>query len=160
MPSRFLEEYGAGEEQREQLIKRIVIWGGGAIVIALGLYFSFRDWREEQIIKQFFSLLDQKNYQQAYAMWGCTQDHPCKYYSPEKFNEDWGPSSAFAGVANPPIAHTDNCGGGVVFDVENPKAQPLGLFVDSTTKLIGFAPEARCGGKHFQFWEFLKSRFS
>lgn len=157
--SRFLEEYGAGEEQRERLLKRIVIWGVAAIVVALGLYFTFRDWRQEQVVKQFFSLLDEKNYQQAYAMWGCTQDHPCKYYSPEKFNEDWGPSSAFAGVAAPKIEHIDNCGGGVVFDVENPKTDPLGLFVDSSTNLIGFAPGPRCPGRHFQLWEFLKSRF-
>ncbi len=47
----------------------------------------------------------------------------------------------------------------MVFDVENPKTDPLGLFVDSSTKLIGFAPGPRCPGRHFQFWEFLKSRF-
>jgi hypothetical protein len=158
--SRFLEEYGAGEEQRERLIKRIVIWGLALSVVGSTLYFTFRDWREEQLIKQFFSLLEQKNYQQAYAMWGCTQDTPCKYYSPEKFNEDWGPSSPFSGVAHPKIDHIDNCGGGVVFDVENPKTDPLGLFVDTATKQIGFAPGPRCPGRHFQLWEFLKSRFN
>ena len=155
----YLDAYGAGDEQRERRIKRIVIWALAAIVAATALYFTFNTWRQEQVVKQFFSLLEQKNYQAAYALWGCTQDHPCKYYAPEKFTEDWGPSSPFADVAAIKIEHEDNCGSGVVFDVENPKTDPLGLFVDSSTKLIGFAPGPRCPGRHFQLWEFLKSRF-
>src|SRR5258707_10827133 len=92
----YLDAYGVADQRRERLIKRIVIWGGVAVVVAVILYFSFRNFRQEQVIKQFFSLLEQKRYQEAYAMWGCTPDHPCKYYAPEKFTEDWGPSSPYA----------------------------------------------------------------
>jgi hypothetical protein len=157
--SGYLDAYGVADERRERLIKRIVIWGGSALILALALYFWFRNWKQEQTIKEFFALLQQKNYQQAYAMWGCTSDHPCKYYSPEKFLEDWGPSSQYANPAAIRIEHEDSCGNGVVFDLEVPRAEPQGLFIDKDTNTVSFAPEARCPGKHLQLWEFLKARF-
>ena len=147
--------YGVADERRGRWIRRIVIWSGLAIIVGLGLYFWFRNFRQEQTLKQFFSLLQQKRYQEAYAMMGCTQDHPCKYYSPEKFVEDFGPSSAFANPAAVKIQHEDNCGNGVVFDT----GQPEGLFIDKETDTVSFAPGPRCPGRHLQLWEFLKSRF-
>ena len=155
----YLDAYGVADQRRERLIKRIVIWGGAAVVVAVILYFSFRNFRQEQVIKQFFSLLEQKRYQEAYAMWGCTPDHPCKYYAPEKFTEDWGPSSPYANPSAIKIAHEDTCGNGVVFDIEAPGQKPQGLFIDKDTNTVSYAPEARCPGKHLQLWEFFKSRF-
>ena len=43
-------------------------------------------------MKQFLDDLQHKDYQSAYALWGCTQQRPCDYTA-DKFNEDWGPSS-------------------------------------------------------------------
>jgi len=147
--------YGVADERRGKLIKRIVIGGVAAVAVGLILYFSFRNWRQEQTVKQFLMLLQQKKYQEAYEMMGCTAEHPCKYYSPAKFMEDFGPSSPMANPAAIKIAHEDTCGNGVVFDI----GQPTGIFVDKETNTVGFAPEARCPGKHLQLWEFLKSRF-
>jgi hypothetical protein len=151
--------YGVAEARRGKLIKRIVVWGGFAVVVGVVLYFWFHNWKQEQTVKQFFSLLEQKKYQEAYAMWGCTADHPCKYYGPEKFIEDWGASSPYANVPSVKIEHEDTCGNGVVFDIEVPNHDPQGLFVDKETNTVSFAPEARCPGRHLQLWEFLKSRF-
>lgn len=150
--------YGAAEERRSRTVKRIVIWGLAVLVVAGGLFMWFRDWRQEQTVKQFFALLDQKKYQDAYAMWGCTPDHPCKYYSPEAFNEDWGPSSPFAHVAAIKILHEDNCSGGVVFNLENPQDKQVGLFVNQDN-VLGFAAGPRCPGAHLQIFEFFRSRF-
>lgn len=150
--------YGVADERRSRLIKRVAIWGSVALVVAVVLFLWFRNYRQEQQVKQFFSLLQQKKYQDAYAMWGCTQDHPCKYYSPDAFNEDWGPSSPFADVAAIHIEHEDNCGSGVVFDLESPKANPTGLYVDKNTDQLSFAPGPRCPGRHLHILEFLKSR--
>ncbi len=155
----YLEAYGAGEEQRERLIKRILLWGGGALLVALTLFFLFRNWSEERVVKHFFALLRQKDYQQAYALFGCTPDHPCKYYSPEQFTSEWGPGSPYADVSSIKIEHEDSCGNGVVFDVESPHAEPIGLFVDRATHTLSYAQAPRCPGRHLMLWEFLKAHF-
>jgi hypothetical protein len=156
----YLDGYGVTDERRERLVKRIVIWGLAVVVVAVGAYFWFRNYRQEQVVKEFLSLLEQKKYQEAYAMLGCTQEHPCKYYSPDKFNEDWGPSSPYANPSSIKLGHEDNCGNGVVFEIVEPKTDPpRGLFVDKETNTIGFAPASRCPGRHLQIWEFLRSRF-
>src|SRR5215467_7467826 len=113
----YLDGYGVADQRRERLIKRAVVWGAAAVVLGGGLFFWFHNWRQEQVVKQFLGLLEQKRYQEAYAMWGCTPDHPCKYYSPEKFLEDWGAASPNAHPSAIKIAHEDTCGNGVVFDI-------------------------------------------
>jgi hypothetical protein len=155
----YLDSYGVVEERRGRAIKRVVLWGAVVVLVVGGLYFGFRNWRQEQVVKHFFALLQEKKYQEAYALWGCTQEQPCKYWGPEKFNEEWGPSSPYADVSTIKVVHEDSCGNGVVFDIESPKMQPQGLFVENSSNTLSYAPEARCPGKHFQIWEFLKSRF-
>lgn len=149
--------YGVAEERRSKLVKQILLWGVITLVVATVLYFWLRNYRQEQTVKQFFSLLKEQKYQDAYAMWGCTQDHPCKYYSPSAFNDDWGPASPFADVSAIKIEHEDNCGSGVVFDLESPKAQPTGLFVAKGTETLSFAPGPRCPGPHLHVLDFIKS---
>jgi len=155
----YLEGYGAGEEQRERRTKRLVLWGLAALIVLTVAYFTFRNWRQEQVVKQFLSLLQQKKYQEAYAMWGCTAEHPCKYYSPEQFTSEWGPSSPYADVSAIKIEHEDTCGNGVVFDVEAPKTEGVGLFVNRESNTVGYAQAPRCPGRHLQLWDFIKSHF-
>lgn len=156
----YLDTYGVAEGRRDYYVKRIVIAGLSIVIVATGLYFWFRNYRQEQVVKHFFSLLREKNYQEAYALWGCTQDNPCKYWGPDKFNEEWGPASPYADVSSIKIIHEDTCANGVVFDIENPKMQPQGLFVNEVTNMLSYYPSARCPGKHLQLWEFIKQRFS
>lgn len=155
----FLDSYGVADERRDRRVKLLVLWGLGAVIVAGALYFTFRNWRQERAMEHFFTLLKQQDYQGAYKLWGCTQDTPCKYYPPEKFTQDWGPSSPFANPAAAKIAHIDACGGGVVFDLEAPNTDPVGLWVERDTNVISFAPWPRCPGRHLQVWEFLKSHF-
>ena len=156
----YLEGYGAGEERRGQIIKRSLIYGISAIVVVSIAYFWFRNYSQEQVVKHFFQLLQDRNYQQAYALWGCTQDHPCKYWGPDKFTEEWGPSSPYANVSAIKVVHEDNCGNGVVFELDSPGSPPTGLFVNKATNELSYFNTARCPGPHLQLWEFLKSRFS
>ena len=151
--------YGVAEERRARLIKRVALWGSLAVIAGLVLYFWFRNWRQEQTVKQFFSLLEQKKYQDAYAMWGCTPQTPCPYYSPERFTEDWGPSGIYKNPERMAIENVDACDTGVVFDVSYPGSDDQGLWVERKTKFISYAPWARCPGPHLQLVEFLKSRF-
>src|SRR6266446_7956464 len=125
----YLDAYGVEDERRSRLVKRIVLWGLAIIVVASALYFTFRNWRQEQVVKQFFALLQQKDYQGAYKLWGCTPDTPCKYYPPEKFTEDWGPSGTYADIAAAHVENVDYCDAGVVFTLAFPKMDPIGLYV-------------------------------
>jgi hypothetical protein len=154
--------YGVNEARRSRRIKLIAVWSVSILIVASVLYFTFRNWRQEQVVKQFLSLLKQQNYQEAYKLWGCTQETPCKYYPPDRFNEDWGPSGQYKDAGSAKIDNEDVCGSGVIFTLDIPKIEPFGLWVERSTNIVGFAPNgwARCPGAHFHFWEFLKSRFS
>jgi|SRR5579864_3825638 len=156
----YLEAYGAGEERRARIVKRSLIYTISTLIVLTVLYLWFRNYSQERVVKHFFSLLQEKRYQEAYALWGCTQDHPCKYWGPEKFNEEWGPSSPYSNVPAIKVTHEDSCGNGVVFDIESPKNPPEGLFVDKESNTLSYAPQARCPGPHWQIWEYIKSRFS
>jgi hypothetical protein len=153
--------YGVTEARRTRRIKLIAIWSISIVVVAGILFLTFRNWRQEQVVKQFISLLKQGNYQDAYKLWGCTQETPCKYYPPEKFNEDWGPAGQYKDAGNAKIENVDVCGSGVIFTMDVPKLDPFGLWVESSNNVLGFAPNgwARCPGRHLQIWENLKSLF-
>lgn len=161
--SGFLDStYGVSDARRERRIKRIVLWSFAIAAVATILFFTFRSWRQEQVVKQFLSLLREKKYQDAYKLWGCTQETPCKYYPPEKFNEDWGPSGQYKDAGDAKIPNEDVCGSGVIFTIAIPKIEPFGLWVERSTNILGYPPPGwvRCPGAHLQVWEFLKSRFS
>jgi hypothetical protein len=153
--------YGVTEARRARRIKVIAVWSIGILVVAGVVFFTFRNWRQERAVKQFLSLLKQGNYQDAYKLWGCTQETPCKYYPPEKFNEDWGPAGQYKDAGNATIGNEDVCGSGVIFTLDVPKIEPFGLWVESSTNIVGFAPNgwARCPGAHLHVVEYLKSLF-
>ena len=156
----YLDAYGAGDERRELLRKGVVLWGLAVAAASTVLYFTARTWRQERVVKQFVALLQQKEYQDAYKLWGCTPETPCKYYPPERFTADWGPSGTYADMAAARIENIDYCDTGVVFSVTFPKTETIGLWVERDTNIISFAPWVRCPGRHLHVWEFLKSRFS
>jgi len=159
--SGFLDSnYGVDDARRERRTKTIVLGILLSLLAAVVLYFSVRNRGEEQALHKFLQQLNSKDYQGAYTTWGCTQDTPCKGYSPERFNEDWGPSGMYKNIAEAKIQNEDVCGNQVVFTIAIPNTEPFGLMVDSGSKTIGFAPWVRCPGRHWQVWEFLKSRFS
>jgi hypothetical protein len=161
MPGFLDATYGVDDARRERRIKIIALSTVSVLIVGTVLFFTFRTWRQEQVVKQFISLMKQQQYQEAYKLWGCTQETPCKYYPPEKFNEDWGPSGEFKDAGDAKILNADVCGTGVLFAIAIPKKDPLGLWVETKNNVLGFAPpgQTRCG-KHLQLWEFLKSKFS
>lgn len=153
----FDSNYGVNEARRERRTKRIVLWGLAAIILATVLYFTFRTWREERAMKQFITDLKEQKYHDAYQLWGAN-----KYYPPERFIEDWGPSGEYKDAGNAKIDNIDVCGSGVIFTIDIPKKEPFGLWVERSNDVIGFAPNGwvRCPGPHLQIWQFIKSHFS
>lgn len=155
----YLDEYGVADARREHNVKRIAIGLAILVLVGLGVFFFFRNRAEERVMNGFLAALRDKRYQEAYAMWGCTPQTPCPYYSPERFTDDWGPSGNYKNPEGMKIENVDACDTGVVFDVSYPGADDQGLWVERKTKFISYAPWPRCPGPHLQIVEFLKSRF-
>ena len=151
----FLDEYGVADARRERLVKRIIIFGGSAILLAVLGYYTFRTYGQERIVSRFLGDLKTQQYQDAYKMW-CPEN--CKYYPPEEFLKDWGPSGQYARTSDWKVEHVDYCDGGVVFDLNLP--DDVGLWVNRSTNVISFNPTPRCPGRHLQIGAFLKSLFS
>jgi hypothetical protein len=157
----YLEDYGAGEEKRGKLIRRVLIGVVTVLVLGAVSYFSLRNYSENSAIQKFIAALQQKDYKQAYAMWGCTEAKPCRDYSFEKFMEDWGPKSPMADAAKARIEHPQlnpgplgwirnvlgiqySCNDGVIYHVTVGNGSPVLLYVLRSDKTIGFAPWTVC----------------
>ena len=65
----YLDQYGAGEERREKIIKTLVISLVALVVLGGIGFFVFHNYRQERQVKRFFELLQAHDYQGAYALW-------------------------------------------------------------------------------------------
>lgn len=160
--SGFLDAYedeAEREHRRNRLLTRAILGVLLVAAIASIAYYSLRTRSQEQVLHQFFDDLQHQRYQEAYRLWGCTQETPCKYYPPDKFTEDWGPASRYSHASAFKIEHVDYCGDGVVFNVSYPNSDDLGLWVERSKDVISFAPWPRCPGRHLQIRQFLDSLF-
>jgi len=160
----YLDSYAAIEERKarnRERFKRGAIVTACVVVAALFLYFIFKNRHQEQQVKIFLQHLQNHQYQDAYHMWGCSDQAPCRDYALPKFMEDWGPNSPHADVANARIALSQSCGNSAFIRLEYPKAEPVALMVDKNTGVISFAPSdwTECPGRHWHFWEFIKGLF-
>jgi hypothetical protein len=141
----YLDQYGAGEDKRENFIRNTIITAVLAIVVlALGVYL-FRTFPETRTAKHFLNQLRDHNYTAAYTSWGCAS--PCPGYAYDKFLEDWGPKSE--GASNPilKIADTESCGNGVMVTVKVSPSREEKLFVEKGSKSLSFSPVPTCPGK-------------
>ena len=140
----YLANYGAGEEQREKLIRRLIV-GAVVVVIAGGiLYFFLKNFRQEQQVRNFFELLAKQDYKAAYALWGCTDDKPCRDYNFQNFMDDWGPKSPHGNVSLFHIRKSRSCGSGVILTVDYGKEEPIKLWIQRADLTIGFSPWPGC----------------
>jgi hypothetical protein len=163
MPS-YLDSYAAIEERKarnRERLKRGAIATVCVVVVALFLYFIFKNRHQEQQVKIFLQHLQSRQYQEAYSMWGCTGQTPCRDYAFPKFMEDWGPNSPHANAAKARMALSQSCGNSAFIRLEYPQAEAVALMVDKNTEVISFAPSdwIECPGPHWHFWEFIKGLF-
>jgi hypothetical protein len=144
----YLDHYGAGEERREKRIKRLVLTAVAVVVAAGVLFLIFKNYRQERQVKRFFGLLAHRDYQAAYALWGCTAPNPCRDYQFTAFMQDWGPQSEHADPQAFHIAKTRSCGSGVIVTVasnkDSNKNQEDKLWVQRDDLTIGFSPLPGC----------------
>jgi hypothetical protein len=140
----YLDHYGAGEERRERLVKRVVLTTLAVVIAAGVLFLIFKNYRQEHVVNRFYDLLAHKDYRSAYALWGCTAAAPCPNYPMNAFMQDWGPQSEHANPASFHISKTRSCGSGVIVTVDSNKQQEDKLWVQRNDLTIGFSPLPGC----------------
>ena len=159
----YLDHYGAGEERREKRIK-LILWSAGVAVVLLFLWFFLYVWDkteivraqpvarlaqvlrnhgEESRVRNFFDLLHRQDYKAAYALWNCTDAHPCREYPLPEFMKDWGPGSP-RNAAQYTIPKSRSCGSGVIITVDFGHNQEDVLWVQRSDRTIGFSPFPSC----------------
>ncbi len=140
----YLDQYGAGEERREKIIKWLVAGALAAAIAGGVLYFLFKNYRQERQVRRFFELMAQQDYKAAYALWGCTDEQPCRDYQFPEFMKDWGPQSERADAKSYHITKSRSCGSGVIITVDSGKNQQEKLWVQRGDLTIGFSPLPGC----------------
>jgi hypothetical protein len=141
----YLDQYGAGEERREKIVKIIVVSVLAIIVLGGIAFLVFKNYRQERQVKRFFQFLERHEYQQAYMLWGCTDSKPCRDYPFSEFMKDWVPSSSRAEVDPYRIAKSRACGSGVIVTADFGKSQQeKKLWVQRDDLVIGFSPWPGC----------------
>lgn len=138
----YLDHYGEGDARREKIVKYTVLTL--AVVLAVGgfLYFWFKNYRQEKQVERFFELLAAKDYAAAYALWGCTEQTPCRDYPMRAFMEDWG-----TGDRDPKsfrVVKSRSCGSGVILTVETGKPEPEKLWVERGSLILSYSPWPDC----------------
>ena len=132
------------ERRRKQIIALIIVF---AVLIGL-LAWLYRNWPEERVVNKFFTALEQKDYERAYAIWMNDPDwkqHPQKYekYPFKEFYVDWGPGGEWGvinkyeieGSVSPPH------GSGVIVVVRvNDRAEKARIWVERSDKTLTFSP--------------------
>jgi len=141
--SGFLETYGVKEARREAILKRIALAVVLALVVGSVLYFQFRDYREKKQVQTFLELLEKGDYKAAYALWGCTEENPCRDYSFEKFMQDWGPESGHSSVKKVEIARTRSCEEGIIQTLRFGDEE-VWLYVDRQDHTLAYSPWPIC----------------
>ncbi len=138
----YLDQYGAGEEKRENIIKFSVIGLVLAVVLGFLGYYVFKNHSEEVKVRAFLEVLRKKDYTGAYGLWGCTQATPCANYSYDKFMEDWGPKAS--GDDSPRLADSQSCNAGVILTVDVSATKQERLWVEKQGGGLGFSPFEVC----------------
>jgi hypothetical protein len=139
----YLDQYGAGEERRIKIIKILVISVVTLVVVGGIALFIFHNYRQEQQVKRFFSLLERQDYQSAYQLWVRT-DADRSGYPLTSFMQDWGPQSDHKSVNDFHISRSRSCGSGVILTVDFPGSKQEKLWVQRDDLTIGFSPLPGC----------------
>jgi hypothetical protein len=143
----YLDQYGAGEEKRENIIKYSVFALLFLLVFGSLGYYLFKNRAQEREVKTFLDTLRRKDYATAYKLWGCGDPKPCSGYSYEKFLEDWGPAGPASNAAVLRITDSESCNAGVILTVEvNPSTQER-IWVEKNSPVLGFSPFEACPNK-------------
>ena len=143
----YLDQYGAGDERRNALIKRVIYVIVGLIVFVALPWYLFKNHSYEGRVRSFFDLLRKHDYPTAYRTWGCGEPKTCDGYPYNRFLEDWGEKGADPAALR--ILDSESCGSGVMLTVRASRDRQDTLWVEKSTGIISFAPQPVCPNKSF-----------
>jgi hypothetical protein len=153
----YLQNYGAGEEQRNRKIKWLVISFIAVLLISWFSYLFVHNFFEVRTAKHFLAEVNAGRYQQAYHDWGCTDATPCPNYGFNRFLEDWGPNSK----VTPPwkVTSVDGCTAFVTVNVGAKGSDVQSIGVERGSKTLMYAPGPECNEKQWRWKAFFKRIF-
>lgn len=131
--------------KRNRIITAICI-----VVLLAILAWWFRFWSYEHKTSQFFSALQEQNYEKAYGLWMSDpnwKQHPEKYkkYPFGEFYLDWGPSGDWGLVKTFKVdaaINPDSRSSGVVVVVTvNGRAEQACVWVEKNDKTMSYPPQ-------------------
>ncbi|MBL8231638.1 MAG: hypothetical protein JNL98_24285 [Bryobacterales bacterium] len=159
--SSYLEGYGTADAKREKRTKRLVISAVSVLLLAVVLYFTFRDYKEEQQIRSFVEAVQRQDLKTAYTLWGCTPDVPCRDYPFEKFTEDWNPkASNLKAISGGSLYESERCGTGFIGVVSPNKGKDeVALWVERATGVVGYAPYRECPEPKLRIVKWFRMKF-
>jgi len=138
----YLDQYGAGEEERNRIVFRSIVAVVVVVVVAGLGWYLLKNHHQESVVKTFLDDVRRGDYQAAYRDWGCTATKACSDYTFDKFNEDWGkaakdspPDPAILGLTD-----SETCNSGVLLTVSVSSTREERLWVDKSNDAISFAP--------------------
>lgn len=138
--SGYLENYGAGEAKREGMLKWGIIAAILVLVLSVVLFYSFRHFRERQVLSTFLEALEKKDYKAAYATWGCTDSNPCRYFPYENFLKDFGPEGVYKNPSGVKMTQKWSCVGGIIRVLDFGGGNEVDLLIDYDKRLVSYAP--------------------
>jgi hypothetical protein len=144
----YLDQYGAGDERRATIIKRIVYVTLAVIILTGVPWYIFENHAQEGRVKDLLAALRKHDYQGAYNAWGCGQPGTCGGYDYNRFLEDWGEkSNTDTNLLR--IEDSESCGSGVMLSVRAARDRKEMLWVETSNGHISFAPVPVCPSKSF-----------
>lgn len=140
------KEYDEAGARRRKI--RIVTIIGTLLVLGF-LAYQFRFWPEEHLVDKFFSALQRKDYETAYAIYRAdpewkqhTQQHADYPYN--DFYRDWGPGGEWGLIRTYKLYASGECphgGSGVVVEViVNDRSDHEQLYVQKKEKTFSPSP--------------------
>jgi hypothetical protein len=145
----YLDQYGAGEEQRNRIIIRGIVSVIAVVIVAVLGWYLLKNHHQESVVKTFLGALRSGDFESAYRDWGCVDAKACSGYDFNKFKEDWAPASKDAAPDPAVLGITDSesCNNGVLLTVDVNPSRVEKLWVDKSGDRISFAPYPICPHK-------------
>src|SRR5512146_1485904 len=128
------------DPEREHHRRKVVLIVVGIVVVIAVLAWLFRYWPQEHRVNQFFTALEQKDFEKAYVIYMADpnwkqQPEKHKRYSVNDFYRDWGPGGEWGIIRSHKVDGAQRPSGGsasglVVIVTINERKQPAHLWVD------------------------------